>query len=277
MRLRARLWPPSLAVLVLSAACDGMASRPVGTPQRPATPDESIPERRSIAKGAGVCRRTSKHRATILLARAPGHSATLVVAPDGMLKVVTKGGVDPCGGTLAEIGTLLGDGSAERDTLILDRSRGLEGSRLRFTIFLAGGRDTLRLLGDRNSERIRFSEFESSSPWVERFSWRRVGQGATFNVERLILQGRGGGDLITGKPVTTSRFTRSIDIQMITTGGPGSDRVIGGRKRDVLRGSAGNDYLRGGKAPDLARGGTGLDDCSGGPADDVVVGCELQP
>ena len=259
MRVRVRTlgWALSLAVLVLSAA--------------------AVPDIRSAPKGGGVCRRSGKRGVVVLLARAPGHRAILFVAPNGELKVATKGRVDPCGGTLAEIRSVRGDGSRQRDTLTLDRSRGLEGARLRFLISLGGGRDSLRLLGDRNTDRMRFSEFESSSPWIQVFSWRRVGRGNTFNVERLILQGKGGADRIIGKPANPSRFTRSISIRMITKGGTRPDRVIGGRKRDVLEGEGGKDYLRGGKGPDVLAGGGGTDDCSGGPAIDSVLGCEIQP
>lgn len=64
-------------------------------------------------------------------------------------------------------------------------------------------------------------------------------------------------------------------------GGPGNDRLTGGRyttwlwgngDRDVLRGGTANDHLFGGSGPDTLYGGTSGDLLRGGPGPDVLWG-----
>jgi hypothetical protein len=222
-----------------------------------------------------ACRRTSPSRVTIFLGVAPQHKGSLVVAPDGQLKLRMSSGVDPCNGTIAEIDSVGLRGSPRRDTLILDRRNGLGGARLRFGLFWQGGRDRFRLLGTRARDRMRISQFESSSPWIEEFEWKHVGSGRNFDLlERMELVGRGRADFLVGKPANSGPFLRRTDIHLRTRGGPGPDRAIGGRKGDRIRGGTGNDFLGGGPGPDTLRGGPGTDACRGGPGVDTITGCE---
>jgi len=198
-----------------------------------------------------------------------------VVTPKDRLKLKMKGGMDPCKGTTAEIGTVNVRGSSFRDTLTLDRNHGLDGARLGFQVGLKGGRDTLRLLGTKDRDRIRMSRFESSSPWIEVFQWKRVGGGRIFDVERTLIKGRGHDDSLVGSPSRPfrPRFSRSTNIRLRINAGVGSDRVIGGRRGDSLWGGSGDDFLRGGRGSDALRAGPGNDYCLGGPGDLLITSC----
>jgi hypothetical protein len=228
----------------------------------------------AVGGAPNACRRTSPSHVRILLRIAPQHTGSLVVAPNGELKLRMKTGVDPCNGTVAEIDSVGLRGSSRPDTLILDRRNGLGGARLRFDLFWQGGRDTFLLLGTRARDRIRAFQFESSSPWLEEFRWDSVGSGRTFDLERMKLVGRSGADFLVGKPSGTGPFTRRTHIRLLTRGGPGPDRAIGGRRGDRIRGGFGNDFLGGGPGPDTLWGGSGRDICRGGKGVDVLRGCE---
>lgn len=221
-----------------------------------------------------ACRRTGSHVVTIFLRAAPEHRGTLVVTPMGRLKLKMKGGVDPCRGTTAEIGTVLARGSSFPDTLTLDRSRGLDGARLNFQPLLRGRGDTVRLLGAKGRDRIRMSRFESSSPWIEVFQWKRVGSGRFFDVERVVIKGKGGDDFLVGRPSRQSGFVQPTKIRLRIAAGPGSDRAIGGRRGDIVRGGIDDDLVRGGRGSDVLRGGRANDYCLGEPDDRLIIGCE---
>jgi hypothetical protein len=228
-------------------------SRRRGDPDRDA---HGVPHQGTPGRGGGEVPRDRPPRQS---PRSPGSARR---RSERKLKVATKGGVDLCGGSLAEIGTVVGDGSTKRDTLTLDRSRGLEGARLRFHIFLGAGRDTCVCWGMATPTGC---ASPSSKP-PARLSRSSSGAGSkTGHVRRRTPDDSGSRRhrFLVGKPVDPIRFTRAIDIQMITSGGPGSDGLVGGRKRDVLEGEGGNDYLRGGRAPDVLAGGGGTDDCGG--------------
>ena len=56
----------------------------------------------------------------------------------------------------------------------------------------------------------------------------------------------------------------------VLDGGPGDDRITGGRLRDYLIGEAGDDRLSGGGGDDLIEGGRGSDLIFGGPGPDYI-------
>jgi hypothetical protein len=229
---------------------------------------------KAVGGAPNACRRTSPSRVSIVIRVAPQHTGSLVVAANGQLKLRMSTGVDPCNGTVAEIESVALRGSSRPDTLILDRRNGLGGARLRFDLFWRGGKDTFRLLGTRARDRMRIHQFEGSSPWLELFLWRHVGSGRNFDLERMKLVGRSGADFLVGKPSGTGPFTRRTHIRLLTRGGPGPDRAIGGRRGDRIRGGFGNDFLGGGPGPDTLWGGSGRDICRGGNGVDVLRGCE---
>jgi hypothetical protein len=239
-------------------------------------PHIALLDQQAIAGAPDACQRNGDHRIRISLKEARKHQGTLIVAPNGALKLRMPGGVDPCGGNIAQIDEVGVGGSAKRDTLTLDRRRGLDGARLHFNMFFGGGWDTLRLLGTKNRDRARFSRSESSSPWLENFRWLSVGFGRTFSLQRVVFRGRGGADMLSGKPSGgPGPFVRRTSIHLLVRGGKGDDRAYGGARGDSLRGGKGNDFLRGGPGDDLLKGGTGVDDCDGDDGVDVVLGCEI--
>jgi hypothetical protein len=237
-------------------------------------PQIALLGQQAVGGAPNACRRTHSSRVTIVLRVAPQHTGSLVVAPNGELKLRMRTGVDPCNGTSAEIHSVALRGSSRPDRLILDRRNGLGGTRLRYDLFWRGGRDTFLLLGTKARDRIRAHQFEGSSPWLELFEWNNVGSGRTFDLERMRLVGRTGADFLVGKPPSPGPFFRRTDVQLHTKGGPGPDRAIGGRRADRILGGNGNDFLGGGPGPDALRGGSGRDTCRGGQGVDVITGCE---
>jgi hypothetical protein len=237
-------------------------------------PHVAFLDQQAVGGAPNACRRTSPSRVTIFLRVAPQNKGSLLVAPDGELKLRMKTGMDSCNGTIAEINSVGLRGSSRRDTLILDRRNGLGGARLHFDLFWQGGRDRFFLLGTKARDRVRVRQFESSSPWIEEFEWDNVGRGRIFDLERMMLVGRAGADFLVGKPPGPGPFARRTHIHLHTRGGPGPDRAIGGRKGDRIRGGTGDDFLRGGPGPDTLRGGPGRDTCRGGGGVDMITGCE---
>ena len=57
----------------------------------------------------------------------------------------------------------------------------------------------------------------------------------------------------------------------VLDGGPGDDRITGGRLRDYLIGGPGDDQLRAGAGDDLIEGGRGADLICGGPGPDYIT------
>jgi RTX calcium-binding nonapeptide repeat (4 copies) len=228
---------------------------------------------------AGVpnaCRRTAPNAVTAYLNLAPGHRGTLFVARNGELKLLMKGGVDSCNATPAEVELVRVEGSRQDDMFILSRRLGLEvpGS-LGISMFLGFGRDTVRLIGTGDRDSIRVYRFESSSPWIEKYSWKGIAFGNVFGVDLMRLKGRGSSDLLVGKPRDPGIFVQSTRIQLVTKAGRGADTTVGGQRGDRIRGGPGGDSLRGGKGDDVLKGGLGVDLCRGGPGDDSLSGCEV--
>jgi hypothetical protein len=82
----------------------------------------------------------------------------------------------------------------------------------------------------------------------------------------LLVEGRGGDDLIAPQPDYTRAAARRVELgelgndTLLATpdgsdmhGGDGHDKLIGGRGRDSLTGGRGSDVMRGGKGRDLVR------------------------
>jgi Ca2+-binding RTX toxin-like protein len=80
--------------------------------------------------------------------------------------------------------------------------------------------------------------------------------GASAVNDRLIVNGRGGADVIDASQVATGSMLLTLD---------------GGDSDDVLIGGAGDDRLLGGAGDDVLIGGPGNDTLDGGPGDNVVL------
>jgi Ca2+-binding RTX toxin-like protein len=104
---------------------------------------------------------------------------------------------------------------------------------------------------------------------------RYVGGASAFN---LVLGGPGN-DRMTGGRFRDSLQGGSGDDRAaggagrdILVGNSGNDRLSGGADDDLLSGNAGNDVLLGGPGTDLLGGGAGMDHLFGGPGPDTLIG-----
>jgi Ca2+-binding RTX toxin-like protein len=118
-------------------------------------------------------------------------------------------------------------------------------------------RGTLEVLGGGGGDEI---EFRVSRGQVEVVIDGEVNRGGWLlrEVSRLIVNGRGGNDLIkvlAGLPATIEGGRGNDRL----TGGSGNDSVLGGSGKDRLNGGAGNDLLNGQGGDDSIRGGKGSD------------------
>jgi Ca2+-binding RTX toxin-like protein len=121
----------------------------------------------------------------------------------------------------------------------------------------------------------------SATPGIVLFE-RIVPANAFFSVdiitttERLLLNGNGGGDIVTGTTGLSGVITMTVN------GGPGNDLIKGGDGPDTLNGDEDNDTLIGFRGPDTMNGGPGDDTMvwnngdgsdimDGGEGDDVAV------
>ena len=82
------------------------------------------------------------------------------------------------------------------------------------------------------------------------------------------IHGKAGDDLICGGPTQGKRFRG----QEILVGGPGNDRISGGRGREQTIGGEGHDTLSGGPGRDVLWGNNGNDRLVGGPGYDALYG-----
>ena len=83
-------------------------------------------------------------------------------------------------------------------------------------------------------------------------------------VERIIIDGRGGRDVIDASDYVSTPTGGRLDI----FGGAGDDRLTGSFKGNNLYGQEGNDTLYGGDGIDELYGGPGNDTMFGGPGND---------
>ena len=84
------------------------------------------------------------------------------------------------------------------------------------------------------------------------------------NIEIANLAGGNGNNLINAEMTT--------EIRTVLSGFGGDDTLIGGAKRDTIRGNDGNDILEGGDSPDILIGGAGDDNLIGLGGDDLLNG-----
>jgi Ca2+-binding RTX toxin-like protein len=63
----------------------------------------------------------------------------------------------------------------------------------------------------------------------------------------------------------------NVDLPAWIYGGPGDDKLRGGKGDDVIFGEAGDDTLHGGQGRDLLIGGSGRDEINGHADDDILI------
>jgi len=68
------------------------------------------------------------------------------------------------------------------------------------------------------------------------------------------------------------RYLGGLSAFNLVLGGPGNDRMRGGRLRDSLEGGAGDDRASGGRGRDVLLGNAGDDKLNGGAGDDLLSG-----
>jgi Ca2+-binding RTX toxin-like protein len=70
----------------------------------------------------------------------------------------------------------------------------------------------------------------------------------------------------------SDRYTGGASAFNLVLGGPGNDRMTGGRFRDSLQGGSGDDSAAGGAGRDILLGNSGNDKLNGGADDDLLSG-----
>jgi len=98
-------------------------------------------------------------------------------------------------------------------------------------------------------------------------------------IDRLIVRGRAGSDIITlqGNPTETGGGAMRITLQGDTgddtiTGSDADDKVRGGLGNDTISGGDGDDDIRGDVGNDIISGGNGNDNIRGDLGDDIING-----
>jgi serralysin len=138
------------------------------------------------------------------------------------------------------------------------------GDPIAFTIFDAGGIDTLNLSFSTGDDRIdlrdgRFSDVDGLVG--------NIGIARGTVLERLITGS--GDDEIRGN--AAHNFIRSKSGDDLVFGAKGQDTLIGARGQDSLAGGNGRDILRGGRGQDTLLGGRGDDTLTGGGGADTFA------
>lgn len=93
--------------------------------------------------------------------------------------------------------------------------------------------------------------------------WQRSLLGTYENVDRVVVYGQSGNDLIMAAAAN--------NIELWSFGGDGNDLLIGSDGNDVLLGDAGNDLLLGRGGRDLSIGGSGSDALLDADGEDVQI------
>lgn len=143
-----------------------------------------------------------------------------------------------------------------------------------FTILDQGGRDTINLARDTQSQRVdlRHGSFSdvlggtgnmaiAYGTLIERFYAGRSDDRVGGNIMNNLLRGGAGNDILNGR-----------NGNDLLHGGSGNDRLIGGSGNDRLFGNSGNDRLIGDAGKDRLYGGSGDDRLVGGEGEDRMWG-----
>lgn len=152
-----------------------------------------------------------------------------------------------------------------------------------FTIWDAGGNDTLDFSGYSDVQFISLAEATYSSTGGQSFNIG-IARGVVienaiggFGVDTLLgndagnrLEGRGGNDIVNGYGGADVLLGGAGADEL--NGGSGADTLYGGTENDVLSGGAENDLLYGEAGADTLIGGTGEDRLYGGSENDVLYG-----
>jgi Ca2+-binding RTX toxin-like protein len=154
-----------------------------------------------------------------------------------------------CGATIGQTDDIFVSGGKGDQKLVLDLSGGAlgpavtpgpDGEPQGITVqgrLGSGGPDRLVLVGGDGDDTFRIRR-----RWADLDGDGRFDDLALAGLERVVLRGGSGGDLMAG-----GRLGDVID------GGPGRDRLFGGRGRDRLDGGRGRDRSHGGRGLDRCR------------------------
>jgi Ca2+-binding RTX toxin-like protein len=173
-----------------------------------------------------------------------GDTATLMVGIGGRLEVNRE----RCDGATVgntEIVFVTGADSNERFTI--DLLGGAFGA-ISFSINLGAGRDFFYIFGTAGDDTLTTADLDNDG----------INDIALTNVERAVLKGRGGNDVLT---VAGGQGLR------------GPNYLYGGSGNDILFAADGmRNYVSGEAGNDVLHGGTGTDGLSGGGGDDILLG-----
>ncbi|MGH2758507.1 MAG: calcium-binding protein, partial [Actinomycetota bacterium] len=200
----------------------------------------------------------------------------------------------PCG-TVNTVNVIDIQGSAGPERLVVDLTNGPFGpgllpelsgtSEIEFQGSLAGGSDTLEVIGSSGADHIVFGRTSQGlNTYITGAALNGDGDAdiTIAGIEGFSVDGRAGNDFISGQG---GNGTGTAAVQQLgvapagyvgdfppVTGGAGADGVTGGNAGDILDGDAGNDEMDGRGGDDLIAGGSGIDGVAGGTGADSLKG-----
>jgi Ca2+-binding RTX toxin-like protein len=157
------------------------------------------------------------------------------------------------------------------------------------TVFGGEGFNSAQINGTGNADTINVGVIAGAAT-VTAGSSTLVIDSVLGNIQGVIVDGRGGDDVITigdlvgggffkldvrggdGNDTLTAQGTNSGQVRLSLSGDNGNDTLIGSASNDTLDGGAGDDGIHGGAGNDLINGGAGNDSIGGGLGNDTIIG-----
>jgi Ca2+-binding RTX toxin-like protein len=197
---------------------------------------------------------------------APGDQA--VIARSGNSLVLTGNGAAATVGTMATVSEIaFVDASGGATEAVIDLGGG-RFTAIGMAVDLgADPADTMRILGEPGYDKIYVGP---SGVNLTADTDHVLDVRAPTGVDRWILEGRGGHDLLSAGGDAKEPVGGQMTVPVEIVAGPGGGLFSGGAANDVIRGGTGNDQLYGGEGNDLVFTGGGSDQLSGGLGDDVL-------